>query len=108
MNAPVTNNAVEPRLTSLSHGGGCGCKIAPGVLSEILKGTAAMPIPPEAAIALPNCPEKSLPVRGITRISSSILNGVRETVPSLNSTGVITKIRYRMTTIGSLALSLAE
>ena len=25
------------RLTSLSHGGGCGCKIAPGVLSEILK-----------------------------------------------------------------------
>lgn len=35
----------EPRLTSLSHGGGCGCKIAPGVLSEILKGTSAMPIP---------------------------------------------------------------
>ncbi|KWO59735.1 selenide, water dikinase [Burkholderia ubonensis] len=26
-----------PRLTSLSHGGGCGCKIAPGVLSELLK-----------------------------------------------------------------------
>ncbi|HEU4458430.1 MAG TPA: selenide, water dikinase SelD [Methylibium sp.] len=35
----------EPRLTSLSHGGGCGCKIAPGVLSEILKGTAALPVP---------------------------------------------------------------
>jgi selenide,water dikinase len=35
----------EPRLTSLSHGGGCGCKIAPGVLSEILKGTAGMPVP---------------------------------------------------------------
>ena len=30
-----------PRLTSLSHGGGCGCKIAPGVLSELLK--RAMP-----------------------------------------------------------------
>jgi selenide,water dikinase len=29
----------------LSHGGGCGCKIAPGVLSEILKGTAQLPIP---------------------------------------------------------------
>ncbi|MDQ8034675.1 selenide, water dikinase SelD [Bordetella genomosp. 1] len=29
-----------PRLTSLSHGGGCGCKIAPGVLSELLKGFA--------------------------------------------------------------------
>lgn len=27
-----------PRLTSLSHGGGCGCKIAPGVLSELLAG----------------------------------------------------------------------
>jgi selenide,water dikinase len=40
-----TDQALEPRLTSLSHGGGCGCKIAPGVLSEILKGTAAMPIP---------------------------------------------------------------
>ena len=43
MNAP--EKPAEPRLTSLSHGGGCGCKIAPGVLSEILKGTAAMPIP---------------------------------------------------------------
>jgi selenide,water dikinase len=28
-----------PRLTSLSHGGGCGCKIAPGVLAEWLKGS---------------------------------------------------------------------
>jgi selenide, water dikinase len=26
-------------LTSLSHGGGCGCKIAPGVLAELLKGS---------------------------------------------------------------------
>src|SRR5579864_7009533 len=25
-----------PRLTSLSHGGGCGCKFAPGVLSDLL------------------------------------------------------------------------
>jgi selenide,water dikinase len=29
----------EPRLTSLSHGGGCGCKIAPGMLAELLKGS---------------------------------------------------------------------
>ncbi len=42
----------EPRLTSLSHGGGCGCKIAPGVLSEILKGTAAMPLPPELLVGI--------------------------------------------------------
>lgn len=26
----------EPRLTSLAHGGGCGCKIAPNVLADIL------------------------------------------------------------------------
>ena len=33
-----------PRLTSLSHGGGCGCKIAPGVLADLLKRSApAMP-----------------------------------------------------------------
>ena len=50
MNAP--DQPVEPRLTSLSHGGGCGCKIAPGVLSEILKGTAAMPIPPQLLVGI--------------------------------------------------------
>jgi selenide,water dikinase len=32
----VNDIAVPIRLTSLAHGGGCGCKIAPGVLSEIL------------------------------------------------------------------------
>jgi len=31
------DNQCVIRLTSFSHGGGCGCKIAPGVLSEILK-----------------------------------------------------------------------
>jgi selenide,water dikinase len=30
-----------PRLTSLAHGGGCGCKIAPAVLQEILAKTPA-------------------------------------------------------------------
>jgi selenide,water dikinase len=28
----------EPRLTSLAHGGGCGCKLSPGVLRDILAG----------------------------------------------------------------------
>ena len=32
----TTDISQVPRLTSLSHGGGCGCKIAPGVLSELL------------------------------------------------------------------------
>jgi selenide,water dikinase len=27
-----------PRLTTLAHGGGCGCKLSPGVLSDILAG----------------------------------------------------------------------
>ncbi|HAX18731.1 MAG TPA: selenide, water dikinase SelD [Hydrogenophaga sp.] len=52
MNAPTPNVATQPRLTSLSHGGGCGCKIAPGVLSEILKGTAAMPMPKELLVGI--------------------------------------------------------
>lgn len=50
MNAPL--KTTEPRLTSLSHGGGCGCKIAPGVLSEILKGTARLPVPPELLVGI--------------------------------------------------------
>ena len=42
-----------PRLTSLSHGGGCGCKIAPGVLAEILKssGSAGL-LPPELLVGI--------------------------------------------------------
>jgi len=32
----LADPTTAPRLTSLSHGGGCGCKIAPGVLSELL------------------------------------------------------------------------
>jgi selenide,water dikinase len=47
-----TISATEPRLTTLSHGGGCGCKIAPGVLSEILKNTSAMPLPPQLLVGI--------------------------------------------------------
>ncbi len=50
--APSQRPATEPRLTSLSHGGGCGCKIAPGVLSQILKTTTAMPMPPELLVGI--------------------------------------------------------
>ena len=42
----------EPRLTSLSHGGGCGCKIAPSVLSEILKSVPQLPFPKELLIGI--------------------------------------------------------
>jgi selenide,water dikinase len=36
----ATVPSVPPRLTSLSHGGGCGCKIAPDVLADLLKRSA--------------------------------------------------------------------
>ena len=42
----------SPRLTSLSHGGGCGCKIAPGVLAQILKDTHALPMPKELLVGI--------------------------------------------------------
>jgi selenide,water dikinase len=44
---------VEPvRLTSLSHGGGCGCKIAPGVLEKILAKTAPSLVPPQLLVGI--------------------------------------------------------
>jgi len=48
----TTSLKSEPRLTSLSHGGGCGCKIAPGVLSEILRSGSGMPVPPELLVGI--------------------------------------------------------
>ncbi len=44
MNAPERSPL---RLTEFSHGGGCGCKIAPAVLKQILgtAGTSGLPIP---------------------------------------------------------------
>ena len=40
------------KLTSLSHGGGCGCKIAPGVLEQILAKTAPLLIPPQLLVGI--------------------------------------------------------
>jgi selenide,water dikinase len=50
MNAPVPPGPI--RLTAFSHGGGCGCKIAPGVLADILKDTAKMPVPPQLLVGI--------------------------------------------------------
>ncbi|MBC8057950.1 MAG: selenide, water dikinase SelD [Rhizobiales bacterium] len=52
MNAPHPSPTPGPRLTSLAHGGGCGCKIAPGVLREILKNTGRMPMPAELLVGI--------------------------------------------------------
>src|SRR5690606_12066559 len=50
MNAPTSPGPM--RLTSFSHGGGCGCKIAPGVLSDILKNTGKLPVPPQLLVGI--------------------------------------------------------
>jgi selenide,water dikinase len=47
---PLPSGAIK--LTSFSHGGGCGCKIAPGVLSQILKGSAGGLIPKELLVGI--------------------------------------------------------
>ena len=44
--------ASPPRLTSLAHGGGCGCKIAPGVLSQILRRSSGFPLPKELLVGI--------------------------------------------------------
>jgi selenide, water dikinase len=45
MNAPE-----KIRLTAFSHGGGCGCKIAPAVLSEILAATPIRGLPKDLLV----------------------------------------------------------
>jgi len=54
--APTIAGAALPtgslRLTSFSHGGGCGCKIAPGVLADILKQSGPLPMPPELLVGI--------------------------------------------------------
>ncbi len=41
-----------PRLTSLAHGGGCGCKLAPGVLEQIIANTAKGFVPKELLVGI--------------------------------------------------------
>jgi selenide, water dikinase len=48
MNAPTE---LPIKLTSLAHGGGCGCKIAPGLLGEILKGAKGI-VPPQLLVGI--------------------------------------------------------
>ncbi len=52
--SPATTLPVpaHPRLTSMSHGGGCGCKIAPAVLREILARAAPGLVPPALMVGI--------------------------------------------------------
>ena len=45
-------NPPSLRLTSFSHGGGCGCKIAPAVLSQILRTRAGGLLPKELMVGI--------------------------------------------------------
>ena len=45
--APAPPASAPIRLTAFAHGGGCGCKIAPGVLAEILKSSGAAGLLPK-------------------------------------------------------------
>ena len=65
--APVsstTESAIQTpapvRLTSLSHGGGCGCKIAPGVLEKIHAKTAPSLIPPQLLVGIETCDDAAV------------------------------------------------
>jgi selenide, water dikinase len=50
--SPVPLDLAPLRLTSFSHGGGCGCKIAPGVLAQILRSSVGGIVPPELMVGI--------------------------------------------------------
>ncbi|MGH7187501.1 MAG: selenide, water dikinase SelD, partial [Pseudomonadota bacterium] len=43
---------MQVRLTQFSHGGGCGCKIAPGVLEKILGGSKSGILPKDLLVGI--------------------------------------------------------
>jgi selenide, water dikinase len=48
------------RLTQLSHGGGCGCKIAPAVLEKILGGMVPGIVPPQLLVGTDTCDDAAV------------------------------------------------
>ena len=44
---------MEYKLTQYSHGAGCGCKIAPAVLDQMLHTSIAQPQHPNLLVATP-------------------------------------------------------
>ncbi|MHA6289187.1 selenide, water dikinase SelD [Maricaulis sp. CAU 1757] len=45
-----TDTESAPRLTSLAHGGGCGCKLDPAVLRDLLGEAAPLPMPTDLLV----------------------------------------------------------
>ncbi|QLH52297.1 MAG: selenide, water dikinase SelD [Candidatus Accumulibacter cognatus] len=50
--APQVPSTAALRLTQFSHGGGCGCKIAPGVLEQILAKTSSAIVPRQLLVGI--------------------------------------------------------
>jgi selenide,water dikinase len=57
MNAPTP---APFRLTEFSHGGGCGCKIAPGVLTELLAATPMRNLPADLLVGKESCDDAAV------------------------------------------------
>ena len=52
LGAPEVASTEPLRLTQFSHGGGCGCKIAPNVLEQILARTSSVLAPKELLVGI--------------------------------------------------------
>ena len=110
MNAP---DPVPLRLTSFSHGGGCGCKIAPGVLQrESSPGPAPVPMPDGAAgrhrdvATTPRCTGSTTTRRSSRRpISSCRSSTTRSTSARIAATNAISDV-YAMGGTPLFALAL--
>jgi selenide,water dikinase len=50
----MNDTSTPPRLTELSHGGGCGCKISPAVLAGLLKNIAPSQAFPDLLVGTEN------------------------------------------------------
>ena len=49
----MTTDTTPPlRLTQLAHGGGCGCKISPAILNQILAQVGPGLVPPELLVGI--------------------------------------------------------
>ncbi|MCB1909411.1 MAG: selenide, water dikinase SelD [Rhodocyclaceae bacterium] len=48
------------RLTQFSHGGGCGCKIAPAVLADLLSRAPAGAVPPQLLVGAENADDAAV------------------------------------------------
>jgi selenide,water dikinase len=54
------SSKAQMRLTSLSHGGGCGCKISPAVLSDILKDVGMGAFAPALLVGSEHCDDAAV------------------------------------------------